>query len=263
MKAILSRMTPRVQFFLILITEIILGASYLGILLIGGNVKLYVLYLILQYVYDLIHTVCIVLGIVFALRAASGKRVYYGIPHLSLLLLALYIKDVIMSFYAYGIGQGYDVADALLLALITALESTLLYTGVFIFLVGGSAYLFFLYLRPASDLPRDMWSLDTCPLLMASFFVAVCDTLPKLILTMVDQILFLVKDAFWLPTPSELCAMAADLILIPAFGVIAYMVAYLIMKHMKGMPQKTTPDTITEKSERANRKKNNQKRMRH
>ncbi len=241
MKAIFSRMTPRTLLALVLITEILLGVTYIGVLLSQEVGTVFSLFL--QYIYRLLHTVCLVLGLTLALRSADGRRIYYGLGTVGLLLGALVIKDYLSNFYAAAVTEGYYAGDALLIALPTTAMNTLLFTGLFLLAVYLLSYLFFFYMRPTDTPPRDIWSLDTSHTLAAICFLTCMIAVPDLIITFVQQIIFLVRDALWLPAPGEIVNMALDLILIPLFACLSYLTAYLAIKHIRDK-QKAPEDPV-------------------
>ncbi len=234
MKSIFSRLTLRGTFILLSVTEFILGASYIGVIL-SQNAGL-VLSTILQYTYRLLHTVAMTLCVVIALRQSDGRRLYRGLPAMALLLLALVVKDYLINFYSITIESGYLAGDALLLALPTTLINTLLITGVYLFSVYSLAYLFFIYSRPRDTAPTDMWALPSSHMLAAACFIVCAIGVPDLIVTLIGQIVFLARDAMWLPTVSEVVSMALDLLLIPLFTLLSYLVAYAALRYTKETP---------------------------
>ncbi len=231
MKGLLSRLTPRIQFILVLVTELVLGVLYAGVIHIGGWSA--VAYVMLDYLYALIHTVSFILAIVLALRFADGRRFYYMLPYAALLMAALFAKDVFINFYTCVFTDGLYANEAIVVALLYAAENTLLFTLLFLALVGSLGYLVFLYMRPRADVPHDMFALSSSHMLRAALFVTVMDILPKWLSTLVEHIIYLVRDVNWLPTWQKLTKMSADMILIPAIGIIAYLVAYASLKYTR------------------------------
>ncbi len=238
MKSILSRLTPRGLFILILLTELVLGVTYIGVILsqeVGLAFSLFV-----QYVYRFLHSVCLILGLALALRSADGRRIYHGAPQVCLLIVALTVKEYFTRFYTYSIVNEELAGDALLSALPDAAIYGLLYTGLFLAAVYALAYLFFCFSQDTDAIPTDPWAMNNFHTLAGTCFVACCVTIPEWILTIVDQVLFLTREAAWLPSVDEVISMALDLLLIPLFGVLAYLAAYMAHRYGK---KKTVADT--------------------
>ncbi len=240
MKSILSRLSQRTLLVLFLVTELLLGATYIGVLL-SQDVGI-VLYQILLQGYRLLHTVSLISALMLALRAADGRRYYHGFTRLACLIAALVVKDYLVNFYTYAVVDEELAGDALLLALPATALNTLLINGVFLFALYSLGYLFFFYARRENTAPKDAWALDTSYTLAATCFITCMVVIPNLIATFISQLLFLIKEAMWMPTPSEVVTMALDLILIPAWGVIAYLAVYMTARYGK----KKSPAEATE-----------------
>ncbi len=244
MKAIYSRMSPRLLMTLVVITEVLMGASYIGIVVM--QTYNHPLCLPFQYAFQLLHTCALVAGLSLALMRAGEKHFLSGLPRFALLLAALFVKDFLGNFYSFWYADGYLAGDAMILSLSTTALSTLVITGLASLTSYLLAYLFFLYMRPAAEAPQSVWEIGKNHLLRAVLFTTVAVVLPTFIQTIVNQFDFLIHDALWMPSGSEILTLALELIFIPLFAALAYFNFAYFLRHTPRKENTENPQTIKE-----------------
>ncbi len=227
MKAIYARFTPRVLFLSILAVQLSLGAAHSAVVALQyANIFVYIP---LQYLFQALYMITLVLAVVLALRFADRGRYLSGLPYLLSLLFVLFLKDILANFFVYR--YEYQPWDALLLALVDSSLGTLVLMGIVLTVAYSAAYLFFLYARKPTEPPSSPWSFDTNHMIRATFLVTLVVTSPVLVTTCIDVIAFLI-DALWMPTAGELVNMVFDLLLVPAFGFLGYFLTALYLCHI-------------------------------
>ncbi len=239
MKAFFSRLSLRPLLLTIAVAEVVMGIAYIGVAAIQAAGS--TLYLIPQYILQFLHIILAAAALSAALRCADRRNMKAGVLSIVALLGAMCIKDFLGNLFSLLLGTNALLGDALLYSLQDTALYTLLFGGLFYFGVFFLGYLLFVYMRRADTIPRDPWALRGGHMLPSALYCAILVALPEWILSIVDQITYLINDVIWMPTGAEVATMLFEFFAIPAMAVIAYLVSHAILYF--GMTETTVEAT--------------------
>lgn len=218
--------------------EVLMGVSYLGVILlqIAESPWSYFFY----YLYLALHFVITMGVIVLALYYFDRRERRAGFLTLGIYLAALTLKDLVGNLSTYAIAEGYEVLDALGIAALQTLLSSLLLEGAILAFVTGLAYLLFLWGRPASPDHERAFDLATSPLTRAQLFVILAYGTRRLITLTVDCIKF-GRQVFWMMTGAEIATIVWDFLFLFALLFLAYLASSLMRRALRVPPVPPTP----------------------
>ncbi len=229
MKTFFSHISYRTLLIIAVLTEVAMGLAQAGVVAIRSAESAW--FIVPLYLFQCLHIILSVAVLCGALQCVNHHHLGRGIIGIVILIVALFFKGFLATYFNLTLGEGKLIGDAILLSLGATALSTLLFTSLFLFAVFFLGHLFFVYRRPTTEIPADPWALKTGPLLGASFLTAVLITLPEWVLAIINQIDFLASDVIGFPTGPELATILFEFFAIPLFGLAAYLLSHALICH--------------------------------